>query len=233
MGIRIQPSNHSQLSDTFRRYAEWNNRDGADLFVDQTRKYANELYEQTAAIAPTESEIRADVEAQGWKIPARFPDGRRGRGTPSQWLGAAYQAAVKAGSIVKKRGRGAKKFNDAQKQAFKEQRPTLQQMQAFVIARRLKSIMYLASGWLGSIAALGGSVKASSGKVDPKRGGAEIRRSPTGVEVGLWNETAGIETMEAKTKFVEAAALIRAADMWVYIRRKMDEAQNMFFRRAA
>ena len=230
MGIRLNSSDRRPFSDAFRKYAEWNHRDGADLFVDQTRKLATELYNQTAAIAPSEAQIQSDVDAQGWEIPKRFPDGRLGRGTPAQWIGAAYHAAIKAKSLIKKRGRGAKGYNIAQENAFRDQRPTLQQMQAFVIARRMKSNFYIATGWLGSILALGGSVQSSSGKVDPKRGGAQIRRSPSEVDIVLWNETPGIETMEEKRHFVEKAIAVRAVDMWVYIRRKMTEAQNRFFR---
>jgi hypothetical protein len=77
--------------------------------------------------------------------------------------------------------------------------------------------------WLGAIGDLGGSLKTSSGTVDRARGGAEIHREPGRVSIVFWNRTPGIETMDAKKHFVAKAIAVRAADMWVYILRKMRE----------
>lgn len=221
------------MSETFRKYADWNHRDGAELFVDQTRKLATELYTQTAAIAPSEAEIAADVRAQGWKIPKRFADGREGRGSNRAWAGWSYWQAIKNKTIKRFRGRGARQKNWEQESAMRDQKPTLAMMQAYVIALRKNARLFLASGWLGAIFDLGGSLKKSSGKVDHERGGAEIHHNPHGVEVVLWNRTPGIETMDQKTHFVAKAVAVRTADMWVYIRRKMDEAAKQIFRAAA
>lgn len=245
MGIRMS-TNSSQLENLrrgYKSYASWYlgahpDQDGEDLFIDQGRKFATELYNQTAAIAPTPAQIAADVTAQGWKIPRKFPDGRLGRGVPAQWLGVAYKAALKAKEIARKRGRGAKAFNDAQESSFLAQKPTLQVMQAFVIKNRVNAILNLASGWLGAIAELGGSLKERRGRgsiagyprQNAKRGGADIHRSPGRSEIVLWNETPGMTEMDAKHGIVAKAVTVRVADMIVYIRRKMDEAAARYLR---
>lgn len=219
-------SDHQSLwGDTYRRYAEWNGRDGEQLFIDQTRKLATELYQQTAAIAPSKAEIEADVKAQGWHIPEKFDDGRQGRGKSSQWLGLVL--------ATREKRRGRKSNGQRQSEdAFLRGRATLEQMQAYVIKLRTSARLYLASGWLGAIFDLGGTLKASSGKVDSERGGAEIRRSPGLLEITLWNRTPGIAAMNAKHQLVARALAVRTADMWVYIRRKMDEAAMQILKAA-
>lgn len=206
----------ASLRQTFRTYAAWNQRDSAGLFIDQARKLATELYVQTAAIAPSKSEIAADVKALGWKIPRKFRDGRLGRGVPAQWLGSALARRAK------KRGRKSK-LSLAEEEAFMAQRPTLEQMQAFVIANRSSARLYLASGWLGAVADLGGSLKNTSGKIDRSRGGATIRRGAGSISVEFWNRTPGIETMDAKKHFVAKAIAVRMIDMQAYIARKRAE----------
>jgi len=205
----------------------------AELAVDQGRKYATELYNQTAAIAPSEAKLTADVEQLGWKIPKKFPDGRLGRGWPQQWTGHAYLQAIKTKLIRKKRGRNAKAANIAQENAIRDAKPTLQQMEQAVIAWRKNARLFLATGWLPAVQTLGGSMKQSSGSVDPNRGGAEIRHIGDRHEVVIWNATPGIETMNEAKGFVARAAAVRIADMSIYIRRKMEEAARRFFRATA
>lgn len=226
-GIELQLSSpgRGQWSEAFRQYAEWNHRDGAELFVDQTRKLATELYTQTAAIAPSKAQIATDVKKLGWRIPVKFKDGRLGRGVAAQWVGWAWEQRKK------RKGRPSKSEQLA-KERFKK-RPTLADMQRFVIAMRTNARLYLASGWLGAIFDLGGTLKATSGGVDRERGGAEVQRTSTGVRITLWNRSRGIETVNARRQFVAKAHLVRTADMLVYIRRKMDEAARAVFQRAA
>lgn len=214
----LNPGNDSAFRDTFRRYADWNRRDGAELFVDQTRKLAVELYTQTAAIAPSKATIAQKVKSLGWRVIKR--------GDPDQWR----QSAAK--NYNKRRGRPTNATQAARK-ALLSAKATLEQMQSFVIKKRSDARLYLASGWLGAVVDLGGSLKSTSGEVDRERGGAHVRRSSTGVEITLWNRTDGIETMDAKKHFVAKAIAVRTADMWTYIIRKMNEQMNGRGRRAA
>jgi len=239
-GITLSSSSSQleTLRGSFRHYAEWYtdahpDANAAELFVDQGRKFATELYVQTAAIAPSNSEIASDVKAQGWEIPVKFADGRLGRGVAAQWLGYAWQKIVKGSP--RRRGRprkGETAAREAGEEAFLSRKPTLAEMQAAVIKWRQNARLFLASGWLGAIADLGGSLSASSGKVDRGRGGAEIRHSAGLTEIILWNRTPGIETMNEQKGFVAKAIAVRAADMLVYVQRKMDEAARRYFRAA-
>lgn len=211
--------------EQLRTYMIWNQRDGAELFVDEMRKMATELYNQTAAIAPTKGEITSDVRKQGWAIPRKFPDGRLGRGVPRQWQGVAWQKLKQ--KVWKKRGRprnGEKTREYAAEDEFFAQKPTLAMMQAFVIKIRNAARLYLASGWLGAILDLGGAAKNTSGAVDRARGGAIIRKGPGHVAVEFWNRTPGIEDMDAKHHFVDKAIAVRIVDMQAYIDRKRREA---------
>jgi hypothetical protein len=224
-GLTISDSSTSieQLRATFRKYAEVNRRDADKLAVDNYRKLSIDLYMVTAAIAPTREQIAADVKAQGWKIPRKFRDGRLGRGGPAQWLGAALQ---KRNKRIGKRGRKSKRDHLSDEQ-FMNQRATLAQMQAFVIARRTNARLYLASGWVPAISDLGGSLKASSGKVDRTRGGATVSRSPGRIVVTMWNRTPGIALMDAKFGLVTRAIERRVDDMWTYIDRKRAESARL------
>jgi hypothetical protein len=217
-GITIT-TNSTVMSAMFLEYARWNQRDTADLFVGESRKFANELYNQTAAIAPSKATISAKVKSLGWHVIKR--------GTPQQWTGQALQKRQKG-----RRGRPSLK-NIAADAAFLATKPTLQQMQAYVIAKRSNARLYLASGWLGAIADQGGKLKTTSGKVDHDRGGAEVYRAPSHVEVEFWNRTPGIVEMDAKHGLVAKAYAVRIADMLVYIERKIAESQNRVFRKAA
>ncbi|MEA3211328.1 MAG: hypothetical protein QOE70_4385 [Chthoniobacter sp.] len=228
-GITINQGDIDALRHSFREYVTVNRRDQEFLWKDQSRKLATDLYVETAAIAPSKAEISADVKAQGWKIPRKFGDGRLGRGVPAQWVGWAL---AKRNRLIRKRGRKSKKDHLAD-DTFLSQRPTLAQMQRFVIDMRNNARLFLASGWLGAIFDLGGSLKASSGAVNHERGGAVVRRSPGEVEVTFWNRTPGIETMNAKTGFVAKAVARRLADMQIYIDRKRAEAAAVLHQRAA
>lgn len=236
-GLAIKSSSRQRdtLCAGFRLYARWYtdahpDQNLAELLDDQARKYATELYVQTAAIAPSEAQIAADVQAQGWKIPRKFADGRLGRGSPAQWTGTAYLQALKDKLIRKKRGRGAREKNNAQENAFRDAKPTLEQMQQFVIKAREQARLFLASGWLNAILTLGGTLKGSSGQVDPSRGGAERKSLPGRLEIVIWNATPGIETMNEKKDFVGKARVVRVIDMMIYTKRKMEEAARRFLR---
>ena len=227
-GIEINQSNTGRVREMFRTYATYNKREIDGLALDQSRKLATDLYVETAAIAPTKAEIAADVKALGWKIPTRFADGRMGRGTIRNWLGLAFAKQQKR---IRKRGRRSKK--DHQDEAtYMAGKPTLAQMQAFVIKMRDHARLFLASGWLGAIVDLGGTTKDSSGFVYRDRGGATVFRSPGLVQVIFWNRTPGILTMQDKKDFVGKAMARRVADMWVYIRRKQ-AAGLAYLKRAA
>lgn len=210
-------TNTAALRDTFARYADWNGREREMLFEDQTRKFATELYMQTAAIAPTKATIAAKVKSLGWRVIKT--------GTPEQWAGRAVA------KMDRKRGRPSRKDRAAMDAALSG-KPTLEQMQEYVIKKRSKARLYLASGWLGAVVDLGGQMKATSGKVDRSRGGADIHRSPGQVSVEFWNRTEGMVLMDEKKAIVSKAIAVRMADMWVYITRKMNEGYAQL-RRAA
>jgi hypothetical protein len=222
-GINIDSSTAGKVRDTFRQYVQFNKRDQDFLWQDQSRKLAVDLYTETAAIAPTRAEIAADVKALGWKIPTKFADGRLARGTAAMWLN---NALIKNRRVARKRGRKSKKDFLTERQ-FLAQKPTLSQMQQFVINLRTKARLFLASGWLGASADLGGSLSDTSGAVQHDRGGATVFRSPGLVQVLFWNRTPGIATMQEKKDFVGKANGRRVADMWVYIRRKMGEGRAL------
>jgi hypothetical protein len=206
-------TNANEFAATFRRYAELNRRNLADLAIDQSRKLAIELYNQTAAVAPTQAQIAADVQKQGWKIPEKFPDGRLGRGTPGQWIGSAVAA------LPRRRGRKSK-ARGAQEAAILSSKPNLQQMQAFVIKHRTRAIKYVASGWLGAVQDLGGSLKSSSGAVNSRRGRAEVADGA----VSIINDTPGMMAVDQKHGVIQKAINTRINDMRVYIARKIAES---------
>jgi hypothetical protein len=96
-------TNADEFAEVYRRYASFaHSVTGPELLARESRKLIFELYNQTKAVAPTISDITQDVVKQGWKIPAKFPDGRVGRGTPDQWKGTAIA------SLPKRRGRKTK-----------------------------------------------------------------------------------------------------------------------------
>lgn len=232
-GITIDMSAASRLRDTFREYAEWNERDLRTVAINKARAMAggitkktehgtfDGLYQTTAATAPSEGRIEADVRAQGWRIPEFFAKAgggtRMGRGLPRMWAHFAFKGARKG-----KRGRATK----GELAIRDDPKPTLGQMQAFVIAMRIKARKYLASGWLGSIADLGGNSPRSEISVDHERGGADVRESQGLLEVEFWNRTPGIEEVNARYGFAQEAIENSIADMKFYIARKKEEAQN-------
>lgn len=235
-GITINSSEVSKLRETFREYAEWNGRELAELARKKSLDLAggvragkvDGLYQTTAAIAPTEARIASDVRSQGWRIPEFFPRSgggtRMGRGIPRMWAHFTFKAMRKGKKGRATKGELAIKNND---------KPTLGEMQAFVIAMRKKARLYLASGWLGAIADLGGQMPRAETRVDHERGGATIRESPGLVEIEYWNRTPGIVETNARYGFVARAVENCIADMQIYIRRKQDEAQQFLRQRGA
>ena len=207
-------TNAPLLAATFRRYAEARQKDLNELMLDQGRKLATQLYVETAAVAPTKEQIAADVKKQGWKIPAFFKDGRMGRGTPRMWSEA--------------RRRGRPRQNTA-----KPRRATLEQMQRFVIRWRVMHRLFVASGWLGAVSDLGGTLKATSGAIDKKRGRAEIQQGKGYTRITIVNDTPGILYVDGKHQVAKKAIVARIADMWVYIARKSRERAIEHFGRAA
>jgi hypothetical protein len=221
-GIRVDLHKFDAFQSTFKQYVEWNRRDTEMLFLEHARKLATDLYMETAKEAPTKARITADVQRQGWRIPRVFKPGnfgkawRRGRGVPAQWLGFAM------GKMRK--GRPTKAALKARAKGMSA-RPTLKQMQDFVIKIRYDARLYLASGWLGAVSDLGGKLKATSGKVDAQRGGAAIARGATWLRVELWNNTPGIAKISAERGLIERAVRRRLEDTKVHIDRKINEAR--------
>lgn len=227
--MHLSPTDHHAWSDTFRKYAEWNQRDAGDLFVAQCGKLAVELYTQTKLIAPTKDEITADVKKLSWHIPAFFPDGRIGRGIPRMWADFLLEKREKRKRGRPSKGAAAARANPLPRLSAAEM---LALMQEFVIKLRVRARLFLASGWLGAVEDLGGSLSSSSGQVDRERGGAEVNRTPTGVEVVLWNRTPGIEDMDEKHQMRAKAAAVRIYDMRLYILNHMNEAVARLIRAA-
>jgi hypothetical protein len=241
-GITIKPGSSKPWMANFKQYAKWYTEahpdaNAAELFVDQCRKTAVELYQQTVAVSPTKAEIVADVKSRGWHIPAFFGKVERddkghiehgeriGRGLAKWWAAAAEKRRDK-----RRKGRPTTAAQKARDERL-SRRPTLAQMQAYAIAVRNKARLFVASGWLGASSDLGGSLSLSSGNIDHERGGAVISRQPGKTIVTLWNKTPGVEKLNARSHFVRVALIVRAADMAVYVRRKAAEAAQRFLRK--
>lgn len=209
-------SNLDQFSSTFRKYAEiYSQRSGAGkgmsvIILERAGKLAYELFKQTEAIAPTQSDIAADVQKLGWKIPEKFPDGRIGRGTPDQWAGTAIK------SLPKVRGRKTKERR-TQEAGIRSQKPTLQMMQQFVIKHRTAHRKFIASGWLGAISQLGGRV---TGTTQLGSGGrAEYR----GGEIDIINDRPGCVAANQKHNFVQKAIDAQTSDMAEYVATRLTQ----------
>ncbi len=226
-------TNASQLAKTFRTYVELNGRNPIELLKKQAlqlvigSKGFGGLYQFTKEGAPTWGEISGAVKRQGWKIPVTFPDGRTGRGTPAQWAGVKINALpVRVGRPTKTRlGEIA---------AIKAAKPTLEDMQRFVIARRIRAIFYVATGWGGAAADLGGSFEGGEVISKKKRGYAEFSASGGSASVAVVNNTPGILYVNKKTNLAVRALKARVDDMKLYIRRKHAEsAQAVGWKQAA
>lgn len=214
-GITISSTDIGAIQAKFREKLLYNKRNEEYLAKKEALAFAHDLFQETKELAPTRAEIAADVKALGWKIPAFFKDGRMGRGTPEMWEKFGFVRAVKR--ILKgQRGRRSEENQAKINNAVLKQNK-LSAMQRFVIALRAAHRLFLATGWLGSIVDLGGSLNAKSGEVDRQRGGAYFRRSGGRLEWSLWNRTPGIETMQRKTNFVGKAIARRLNDMQKYI----------------
>ena len=168
-GIEIN-SNTTRIREAFQQYAMYNKRNRETLFRDQARKLAVELYNQTAAIAPSEDDIAAKVRSLGWRIPKNFADGRIARGTKEQWVGVDWERR----KPKRRRGRPTKRSAAAYQAKmdwfFQDyyERPTLDQMQQFVIMMRTQARLYLASGWLGAVVDLGGQRQGQQRRREPR-----------------------------------------------------------------
>lgn len=179
------------------------------IILERARKLAFELYNQTKAIAPSQAKIAGDVQRLGWRIPEKFPDGRLGRGTPDQWIGQAVA------SMPKQRGRKSK-ARLAQEATVRAQKPTLTDMQNFVIKYRTRHTGFVATGWLGAISDLGGAISANG------RGHAEIRPD----EIDIVNTAPGCSEANAKHGFVQKAIAAQIADMTTYIVSRLQEEKQ-------
>lgn len=226
-------TNAASLAQTFRNYAEvYGSRHPdvgpAKMLIENARKLATDLYNVSAEIAPTQAQIAADVKKLGWKIPKKFPDGRIGRGEPSDWQGLAFSDVEK--SLTKgRKGRRSNKLKgqlQAAETSIRGTRPTLEMMQNYVIRRRFAHIKYIASGWLGAIQDLGGSLKQSSGNVKSSRGRAEVQDDA----IVIINNSAGINVVNQKYKLVQRAIQRRISDLRVYL---LDHLSPAAIKRAA
>lgn len=219
MGTRIASSNNDLMAETFRLYAVARKRDDELLFIDEARKYATELYAVTADLAPTKAEITADVQKLGWKIPTRFADGRLARGVASNWLGLAWDNYY---ARVKKRGRRSKKSHKDEATVM-AQKPTLQQMQAFVVKMRMAARKFLATGWLPAVERFGGSRNAAAGRVGVKHGSATLTRTEGRLTYTFTNSTPGIADMDQKHGIIAKASANWMADKQKYLLKKIGE----------
>lgn len=206
--------NADAFSDTMQRYAEVYSRRHPEkglgqIMIERARNLALKLYQATKAIAPTQAQIAADVQKQGWRIPTNFPDGRLGRGTPDQWLGTAVK------SLPKVRGRKTAQ-RKAEEAAIRARKPTLQEMQAFVIKHRSAHAGFIASGWKGALWDLGG--KATGGGF----GRAEVMDG--GNEIEIVNNAPGAAVADAKHGFVAKGIEDATKDMeWYVFTRLLEE----------
>ncbi len=226
-------TNATEIASTFRTYVAINGRNPIELLKKQSiqlvigSKGYPGLYQLTKEGAPTWGQIRGDVLRQGWKIPVTFPDGRTGRGTPEQWAGVKIKALpVRLGRPTKARV--------AEIAAIKAAKPTLEDMQRFVIAKRIRAIFYVATGWGGAAADLGGSFEGGELISKKKRGYAESEVNGDAVSISVVNDTPGILYVNRKTNLAVRALKARVDDMKLYIRRKQKEAaQNVGWKVAA
>jgi hypothetical protein len=198
-GMIAIATNAEEFSAVYRRYASFaHSVTGPELLARESQKLIFELYKQTKAVAPTISDIASDVTKQGWKIPAKFPDGRIGRGTPDQWKGTAIA------SLPKRRGRKSK-ARLAEEASIASGKATLGMMQAFVIKRRVAHIGYVARGWLNAVVSTEGD---------------EV------VDVINKNTGTGMAAVEAKHGVVAKAFAARSADMLGWIQQQFAKVKQ-------
>jgi hypothetical protein len=214
MGVEIV--NAAEFTATMNRYAELYSSRHPDkglgqIMIERARNLAIKLYEATKVIAPTQSDIAADVQKQGWNIPEKFPDGRIGRGTPDQWIGAAIK------SLPKVRGRKTTE-RKALESSMRGSKPTLQQMQAFVIKYRTAHAGFIASGWKGALWDLGG--KATGG------GFGRASVNDNGSEIEIVNNAPGAAAADAKHNFTQQGIADATADMEWYIFTRLQEQRK-------
>ena len=191
-------TNAQEFAETFRKYASFaHSVTGQALIKREAQKLASILYAETLKVAHTIAQVTADVVAQGWKIPTTFSDGRIGRGTPDQWTATAIA------TLPTKRGRKSKSRLQAEA-LIKAAKPTLADMQAFVIKHRAAHIGYVASGW----------------------GRHNVEISESEHEVEITNHNPGMAAVDAKHHVVDKAMAIRAVDMQDWIERQLHEMKE-------
>jgi hypothetical protein len=193
-------TNGPEFAEAFRRYASFaHSVTGPAFLARESVKMAKLLYVETRKVAPTISDIAADVIKRGWSIPARFDDGRLGRGTPDQWVNSALQSG-----LPRRRGRKSKK-RLALEESIRQAPPTLGQMQAFVIKHRSAHIGYVASGW-------------ASGVVEIQVTGDS--------EFDITNPRPGMAYVDARHGVVKKAFDDRTEDMLGWIQDQFDNIQQ-------
>lgn len=212
-------TNAPNFARQMRKYAEIygprHDKGLGEIVVERAGKLAFELYKQAKAIAPTKAQIAADVQKLGWRIPKEFPDGRMGRGEPRQW------ANFEIDTTLPKMGRGRKSTERrAQEQAIRAQKPTLTEMQNFVINFRSKHSGFVASGWTGALHDLG--VYGGGGNRS-RYGGATTTQHGSDVTVYLVNDAPGVTEANAKYDFVSKAIDAQIKDMGDYISTRLHQ----------
>lgn len=205
-------TNADQFAAVARRYAEvfsirHPEKGLGQIYRERALNLALKLYKATKDIAPTRAQIAADVIKQGWRIPEKFPDGRLGRGTPDQWSQTTV-AALRTARGRKTRAR------TAEEAAILGQRPTLQQMQTFVIKYRSSHAGFIASGWLGALRDLGG--KTDGGRY----GHADVKDVD---QIEIVNDAPGCIEANQKHNFVAKGIADATADMAEYIATRLSE----------
>jgi hypothetical protein len=208
--------NADQFAETMHKYAEVYSfrhpeKGLGQIIKERALNLALKLYQATKDIAPTQAQIAADVQKQGWRIPTKFPDGRLGRGTPDQWVGGSLNA------LPKHRGRKSK-ARLSQEASIRSSKPTLQDMQAFVIRHRSAHAGFVASGWSGALHDLGG--QSGGGRY----GHAEVIED--GAEIEIVNNAPGAAEAEAKHHFIANGIAAATQDMAVYIASRLAEERK-------
>lgn len=234
-GMQIK-SNVADLRAAFANYTRYNRKENEVLWQEQSGKLAVGLFQAAKAVAPTREEIAADVVALGWHLPKYFHDGgtrgwRTERGKTELWSGATAKLN-RRDARIRRRGR-PRKTDALSPEEFlagvlAQNKPTLEQMERFVIANRVKASGFIASAYLPACACFGGRVSASGATVPDSRGSVTIQRRDGLVIVAFINTTPGVLIVDDKHHFAAKAIADRAADVREYTARKQREILASF-----